>query len=310
MARVHILRASTGGGLVQDGLILADLLHTAGHDVRLYDEDEEQHAPPCDVGIFLEHFSPGLLDPSRCTSTVFIPNMEYFYTERADQLGRFDQIWAKSQVAVDALAAYGQDSLLTHFAAQDLYDPGVPRRLEVLHPTGKSAGKHTGAVLEAWRRYPDLPPLYLTASWDVEEHFGPIPPGVTHLGYPRRDEVRQWMNRCAIALSPSPVEGWGHPIAEAALCQALVVTTDAPPMNEHIRPGTGLLIPGREERRMGHVPWLQVDPEDVARAAFEAAAMDRDVRQKMGQAARGHVLARNGEFARAAVRLIGELADR
>lgn len=48
---------------------------------------------------------------------------------------------------------------------------------------------------------------------------------------------------CGIVLAPSEAEGFGHVLLEGMMSGGIVVTVDAPPMNELIRPDRGYLLP-------------------------------------------------------------------
>jgi glycosyltransferase involved in cell wall biosynthesis len=55
-------------------------------------------------------------------------------------------------------------------------------------------------------------------------------------------ELARLQNSCAVHVIPSQAEGYGHIIAEGMSCGAVVVTTDAPPMNELVAAGRGMLV--------------------------------------------------------------------
>jgi glycosyltransferase involved in cell wall biosynthesis len=57
------------------------------------------------------------------------------------------------------------------------------------------------------------------------------------------DVVRYLLQDKGVHLCPSQAEGFGHYLNEARAAGALVVTTDMPPMNELVRPDSGVLVP-------------------------------------------------------------------
>ena len=86
------------------------------------------------------------------------------------------------------------------------------------------------------------------------EEWKDLPPNVTlireHLP---TQALREIQNSHGVHLCPSRAEGWGHYIHEAQSCGAMVVTTDAPPMNEFVTQRDGYLVAWerKEKRKLG-----------------------------------------------------------
>lgn len=257
----------------------------------------------CDVVIFLELFNPIFLRFAGASVGVF--NLEWFPNRWRRYLPGFTQLWAKSREAYDVYRALGlTTATYTGFLARDLYDPAVTRELRVLHLQGHSKLKNTDAVLDAWRRYPDLPPLTIITMQNVPYP----PPGVTVLS--RVDQVRlvTELNRHQIHLCPSRAEGWGHYIVEGMACEATVVTTDASPMSEHVQPGRGFLIPATPADSGGYLgAFHAVDPGDVEDGIWRAASLSGRERAEVGKLAREHALTRNEQFAATVQANLGSL---
>ena len=289
---IQLVSRDNGAGLSTDLQLLGDLLTEQGHEVG--------HTPwrspsmrPCDVVIFLELFNPLFL--RWATASVGVFNLEWFPNRWRHHLPGFTQLWAKSVEAYDIYRALNlPQATYTGFLTRDLYDPAVSREPRVLHLQGHSKLKNTDAVLDAWRRYPDLPPLTIITMQTMRH---PPPGGVTVLNRVDHDQLVYELNRHEIHLCPSRAEGWGHYIVEGMACGATVVTTDASPMSEHVQPGRGFLIPSTLMESGYLAPFHTVDPGDVEDGVWRAAHLTAQERAEVGKLAREHTLTRNEQFA-------------
>jgi glycosyltransferase involved in cell wall biosynthesis len=159
--------------------------------------------------------------------------------------------------------------------------------------------KGTSLVVDAWRQNPGLPPLTIVSKDPLN-----VPEHVTVIESPSDTELDRLMNEAQIHLCPSAAEGWGHYITEAMSVGAVVITTDASPMNEHIRPEWGYLL-GIAATRMHHQAMQTfTSPEMIVEAVQRAEALGPDRRRAVGGKAREHFLKRNAEFKEIALRLV------
>jgi hypothetical protein len=304
---VNLVSRDNGVGLTTDMDLLEGILTAAGHDVARVDW-RTSRMRPCAVAIFIELFNQRLLRYADATVGIF--NLEWFLPQWRRYLRYIDQIWAKSREAVDQFAAWELPAIHTGFAGRDFYDPEVPRGLRCLHMQGKSVYKGTPTVLEAWRRNPDLPPLTIVTHMRAS-----AAPGVRVVGRLPLDELRYEMNRATIHVCPSINEGWGHYIVEGLSTGASVVTTDASPMNEHVRPDYGFLVPCedrpiRDRARRSYGVFIEhvVTADKLAAAVRAAAALTVDERERREARARRYVLDGNAAFAARAVELLERLS--
>jgi len=297
---VNLISRDNGVGLTTDMDLLQAMLTDAGYDVeRVSWQDRRMRR--CDVAIFLELFSPVLVRHARRTIGIF--NLEWFLPRWRAYLPRVTQLWAKSQDAHAAFARMRLRSHYTGFLSRDLYDPTVPRSLSCLHLKGHSDLKNTPAVLEAWSRNPDLPPLTIISQQPI-----PDPPkGVTVLGRLEFPELVRQLNTHQIHVCPSRAEGWGHYIVEGGSTGAAVITTDAPPMNEHVHSDWGWLLPPVASYPRSWVHEHDVSPDHIATAVREAAALTPEQREVVSQRARANVAHRNAQFRHTALTLLERL---
>jgi len=101
-----------------------------------------------------------------------------------------------------------------------------------------------------------------------------VPPNVRLItDYITYEEIKRHLNSHGMHLCTSSSEGWGHYLVEAMSCQALIVTTDGPPMNEMISPNSGILVPWshHEPRQLG-TDW-HIDPEKLEKIINELLIM-------------------------------------
>lgn len=297
---IALVSRDNGVGLSVDMALLEAMLTGAGHSVTRV--DWRAHAMNrCDVAIFLELWAPKLFRYARRTVGVF--NLEWFQPAWQRALPKITQLWAKSAEAHEAYRGLRlRNSTLTGFLSRDLLDASVPREMRVLHLRGHSDFKNTDRVIEAWRLNPNLPPLTIISA--VPLH---VPDYVRVLGRIDDADLRTEMNRASIHLCPSRAEGWGHYITEALSVGAQVITTDASPMNEHVSPWWGALIPPSATGRHGLVTTHEVRASAITEAVQAAAALPVMLRDDMSKRARAHFDARNESFTQAALSLLARI---
>lgn len=299
--KIALLSRDNGVGLSLDAKLLTELFESAGHEVTFVDWQQKtmEHV---DVAFHLELVGRSL---AQCADrNIAVLNLEWFPAEWMKYLPAFDQIWAKSSYALRFCRNRGGKNVqLTGFLGLDLYDPDVEREVRCMHLRGRSGMKGTEMVVEAWATHDDLPPLTIISKDPVA-----IPDWardrVTVVESPSDEERNRLMNQHAIHVCPSIAEGWGHYITEAMSVGATVVTTDASPMNEHIRPEWGYLTGVTRTRNHHQAILTYTTPKLIAEAVRRAAALSPEKRDQVGRAARSHFLTRNQEFRQIALRLV------
>jgi hypothetical protein len=229
---------------------------------------------------------------------VLIPNQERFPRRQLHRLRRTNLILAKTHEAVGAFAGRGVPVEYLGFTSQDRFDQQVPKDWgRMLHLAGGSTLKGTEDVLQLWERHPEWPELVLVQK--RQNAPAKVPANVRLItGYAGDEELKRLQNACGIHLCPSRSEGWGHNLVEGMSCGALVITTDAPPMNEHVRADYGLLVtaPHSKPRHMGTCHFVELSALEAAVGA--AIAMPAPQKAEMGELARKSFLEIDREFRR------------
>ena len=288
--RYLIVSRQNGFGLDQDVRILKGALAEAGIDAGV--------ARPRDLGIlraFLGHkMADRIIHVERvhwrwlkaANEHFVVPNQERFPPRALRALRRVDHVLAKTRHAELIFSALGLPTTLMGFTSEDCRVPDVSKNWSrCLHVAGRSTMKGTEDLIAAWAGHPDWPELVIVQ--DPSMPRPEVPGNITLLRtYMAEEELRRLQNGCGIHLCPSRSEGWGHYISEAMSCCAVVITTDAPPMNEIVDPATGVLVSydHSETRHLGQCYF--VDANALTRCIEQVLEMGTDAKADMGQAAR------------------------
>lgn len=173
---------------------------------------------------------------------ILIPNQEWLNSRTQKSIRMNTLIWCKTHYAVQKLQHLNNNVEYLGFCSRDLYDASVQKDLNAyIHVAGKSKLKGTLPILNAWSKHPEWP--LLTVISRQKEHVKFKSKNIDVIdNFIGEDELKQLINRIGIHLCPSESEGFGHNIVEALSVGAIVITTDAPPMNEIVSESVGFLV--------------------------------------------------------------------
>lgn len=246
--------------------------------------------PPYDLNLFIESVFPAFLPLGR-TNGLFV-HPEWLRDENLPLLSRLDWILCKTESARAFLAGVPTTLRLTAFTSPDKRRPGVNHAspLRCLHISGASKVKGTEAVVEAWSRNPQWPELTVVQRRRYSGDDVPSMPALPNVTYENEylsdDELTALQNACSIHVLPSQAEGYGHILGEAMSVGAVVVTTDASPMNELIGPDRGVLVRVARSEPMHKSRRNFVDVGDLEAKLTSVFAMSAAARETLGQRAR------------------------
>ncbi len=230
--KIHLFGKINGSGLETDKGILEKELTALGHKVKFFFFLAPIHPEEkADLNIHLEAINEECLNTAPLN--FFIPNPEW-YIQDMDLLNDVDLIVCKTHEAERIFQQLHYKTFFLGFASPDCLRENVKKDFhQLFHLRGSSDTKGSVATVKAWMShiYPWLP--FLT----VVTHIGPDLKDDTFqiiAGRLPEEEFRTLQNRCGIHLCPSETEGFGHSIMEAMSTKAVVVSVNAPPMNEFI----------------------------------------------------------------------------
>ncbi|MBA3237089.1 MAG: glycosyltransferase [Parachlamydiaceae bacterium] len=219
-------------GLSKDRLILGDALQSLGCTVAFYEIDGNPNAMAADINIFCETLCPTCF--SKAPLNWFIPNPEWDWNhDIMNLLKSIDLILCRTHEVQRIFSELKKETFFLGFSSPDHYDATISKNYaDFLHLPGTSWQKGTRPILQAWKKNPHFSQLTIVKNSDLGQG---IPFNVTWANqWLSEEHLRHLQNSSGVHLCPSETEGFGHYLMEAMSVGAVVVTTDAPPMNEFI----------------------------------------------------------------------------
>ncbi|HEY9132965.1 MAG TPA: glycosyltransferase [Dyella sp.] len=305
--RCQLIARDNGAGLSRDLLRLADALRATGHTVDVLGLPHRGRfaewltrmrlhgkPPAFDANLMLERIRPEFVSAAR--RNVLLPNPEYFRPEDRAALPLMDEVWVKTRHAERLFGELGADTRFIGFDSEDRLLADIPRKHAFFHGPGRSGNKGTAALLRLWAKHPEWPAL--TVAWrrkrvDIET----LPANVVLLREHIDDaSYRRMQNEHRFHLCPSQTEGYGHYIAEAMSCGAVVVTLDAEPMNELVTAERGVLVKAHPSGMQDLATLYAFDESAMETAIARCAAMSEADATTLGQTARQWFESNRAEF--------------
>lgn len=308
---INIIARTNGVGLDQD----VDLIHAAltaqGMQVtvshcraRAAWKRWLPSKPKFDANIFLERVFPRWFGTAKYN--LLIPNQERFPKRHIPNLKRIDHVLCKSRHAEEIFAPLSSTRFIG-FSSQDRLDRSACMDYQsYFHLAGRSTLKGTEILLDVWAKHPEWPTLTVIQCADnAPQSTASNVQLITE--YVTNDTLKKHLNSHGVHLCPSLSEGWGHYIVEAMSTKAVVLTTDAPPMNELITQGRGVLVPYHrtEPRHLGTNYF--VDPDKLEKQLTALIHAPSDTKQKLGVAARSWFESNQQKFSTNLPRTVREL---
>ncbi|MEQ1691281.1 MAG: hypothetical protein ABMA00_08360 [Gemmatimonas sp.] len=205
------------------------------------------------LNVFVQQIVPSWLPNARVN--VLIPMQEWFAEDEVRLLSGIDRIVCNSEHGRQVFAPLHPSVINVGFTSADRHDASFTgERTRILHIAGRARFKGTEQLVRLWQRHPDWPTLTVT-------HDEAVLPTIAvanidqRRGYLSDEQLRGLQNESWLHLQPSETEGYGHCHGEGLSTGALVLTTDAPPMNELITPERGVLVEATGQRIPHHLGW-------------------------------------------------------
>lgn len=172
-----------------------------------------------------------------------IPNQEWYWPRRLPYLDMVDRVLCKTREAESTFSQYHEQAVYIGFSGL-LPDGGQNfasrdfRRF--LHVAGNNRKKGSAAVVRAWQNHPEWPVLDLVI--EDRTRLPVIPDNVRAHEKVSDSTLAELRRECGMVIAPSEAEGFGHVLLDAMAWGQIIVTVDAPPMNELVSSSRGFLV--------------------------------------------------------------------
>jgi len=307
MTTVRIVARDNGFGLSGEIATLRGALDKLGCDVSVLSLDEaaeherwrlggkrlrsrllarwhrRRRGDQVDMNLMFEHVWPAQLGMAR--KNIVLPHPEWFDNKDVRHLPWVDQVWTKTRHAGDLFTPFGRPTRFIGFDSRDRIDSSVPRKRAFFHLAGASPLKGTLRLMHEWAANPHWPTLTV-----VRNKPGPKDPQAPNIhvlaGYREESELQHLQNAHLFHLCTSRTEGYGHYITEAMSVGAVVITVDAPPMNELVTSERGLLTAATAGDTHALATLYDFDKPALATCVARAMTMDDNEIARLGGAAR------------------------
>ena len=235
--KINIYTKLNGVGLQADANILVNALNS--HDCQIIDWTKPIRRV-ADINIHLEHIRKEFIFHAKYN--ILMPNPEWFEPSFEPLLKNIDLVICKTYYCFDIFSKKHKKVVYSGFTSIDKFNENIEKRTLFLHLGGLSSHKNSELIRDIWSENDNMPLLFMQKigaknfslrKKNYIEQFTRLP----------ENELISRMNQSIFHICPSKAEGFGHYINEAISTGAIVITTDAPPMNELITSDYGFLVP-------------------------------------------------------------------
>lgn len=159
------------------------------------------------------------------------------------------------------------------------------------HFRGRSLKRHTDDILSIWQNKSNLPKINMQLYGDDV--------GIKYNGWLEGSNIRirptffeskeEYFDELAhhgMHLCTSEVEGFGHYLNESRAMSAAIIALDAPPMNELVSEGAGILVQVSHAEPMDFGVRYRADQAAIEDAVERMLSLNENQRADLGKAAR------------------------
>ena len=218
---------------------------------------------------------------------VLIPNQEWFRSGNFELMQYISHVWCKTRLAESIFGQFHHKTSYIGFYSGINPDLRDGEKYRDYFYTRVGSGRFRGAqiLVDVWRKNPVWPNLKMVIS----PHLRPIhPPANVEFIDPfvDADESYQLASSSLFHIYMTETEGFGHSIVEAMGYGALVIVTDAPPMNEITNSRSVLGVRAEYAGQKMLSPRFRALPHSIEESVEKVLAMSDNEKNEITQNAR------------------------
>lgn len=213
---------------------------------------------------------------------ILIPNQEWFRISGVALLPQIDRVLCKSFLAQQIFKELGSRTFYTGFISdiQQSKNISAPSKNEFISRVGISALRGVEELVSAWGAHPEWPALNIVVHESREVH--PCPANVRYVKeFSSADEYQKFSSEFKYQIFATETEGFGHAIYEGIASGAIVLLTNAPPMNEVVDENCVVFINAKYKGHKGLSPKFTVTREGLEVAVNKAMNLSNEERASM-----------------------------
>jgi len=205
--------------------------------------------------------------------------------------------------------------LYTGFTSIDRFKPNINIDYnKIIHICGKSPYKGTLQLVKTWIKHPEFPLLTIKVYEGIQYNIQKLLENKKvnnielNTTFINDNELDILYNTYGIHICSSNQEGWGHYIAEAKACKAVVLYTGAPSMSETFVDGyDGISIRCDSAKKMINdniCPYYELKEDDIANSVKKLLKLTLEEKKMIGENARNSFLKNDIEFTKRLINLV------
>ena len=289
-------------GLSQDADLLQGIWFSADDTVKFRRIlNAQPECPEAEMNVFLEVLNPSLF--TYAARNVLIPNPEWTYKTWIPYLASLDEIWCKTQEAVEIFKDLHPN---VKYIGWTSIAKGIPEKKnfhKALVLTGKNIYRHPQLIVDAYAlavakdmKLPELHIVYDGTRLRVDVPEVLSSKIVLHSSTLKQGEYDLLVQECGLAICCSGAEGFGHAVNEAASTGSVLLLNDILPFKDFGYETVWV----KTEQTVPHPECLGVicktTPEAVVAGLEEYAATTFKERKQMGNTNADKYVARQTEW--------------